>query len=69
MVKLIGIPAVGLFGPTLPESVGLDDIGANIIASCDNAGCERWDCPRQDCLGSIDAERVVYSLKELLIES
>ena len=66
MVKLIGIPAVGLFGPTLPGNVGLDDIGVNIVVSCDDAGCERWDCPNQDCLGSIDAKQVIDSLKELL---
>jgi heptosyltransferase-1 len=66
MAKLIGLPAVGLFGPTLPGNVGLDDIGVNIVVSCDDAGCERWDCPNQDCLGSIDAKQVIDSLKELL---
>jgi len=66
LANAMGLPAVGLFGPTLPGDVGLSGIEKVILTSCEKAGCERWDCPNQDCLGSIEAKQVIDSLKELL---
>lgn len=61
-----GVPAVGLFGPTLPEQVGLGAIRAALLADCPDRGCFRWDCPRQDCLRSISARSVFETAASLV---
>jgi len=58
-------PAVGLFGPTLPNQVGLEGIDVKLISDCKCAGCKNWDCGR-DCLSSIkprDAFKALAKLK------
>ncbi len=58
-------PAVGLFGPTLPNQVGLEGIDVKLISDCKCAGCKNWDCGR-DCLSSIkprDAFKALVKLK------
>jgi len=66
LVKLIGLPAVGLFGPTLPEQVGLAEIERALVSSCEKVGCGNWECPNQECLGSIKSNEVVDALEKVL---
>ena len=56
-------PAVGLFGPTLPEQVGLCDLDIKIIADCPFAGCQRWGCPKE-CLSTIPTIEVFNALQK-----
>lgn len=57
-------PAVGLFGPTLPEQVGLSDLDIKIIADCPFAGCQRWGCPKE-CLSTIPTIEVFNALQKI----
>jgi len=66
MAYIMDVPAVGLFGPTLPERVGLAGLDKYFISSCSEAGCERWDCPKKECLGLIDPKRVSEALLDLV---
>jgi heptosyltransferase-1 len=62
----VGVPSVGLFGPTLPEQVGLAGLDKCFISSCKEAGCQRWNCPQKECLGLIDPKRVSEALLRLV---
>jgi len=55
-------PAIGLFGPTLPEQVGLSDIRFKLIVDCPLKGCQKWGCNRR-CLSSVRPERVFEIIK------
>jgi len=57
-------PAVGLFGPTLPDQVGLEGINVKLISDCKCAGCKNWDCGR-DCLSSIKPKDAFEALAKL----
>jgi heptosyltransferase-1 len=61
-----GVPSVGLFGPTLPEQVGLAGLDKYFISPCSEAGCQRWDCPKKECLGLIDPDNVSKALLDLV---
>lgn len=57
-------PTIGIFGPTLPEQVGLSEINCKIMASCPLAGCQKWNCPNK-CLSSIQPAEVFKALLRL----
>lgn len=57
-------PAIGFFGPTLPEQVGLEALSVKIAVSCEKAGCQNWDCPK-GCLSGIGPENVFEALHKL----
>ena len=59
-------PAIGLFGPTLPEQVGLSELDAKVIADRECVGCQNWDCDK-DCLSGIHPENVFGSLLKLSV--
>jgi heptosyltransferase-1 len=62
----VGVPSVGLFGPTLPEQVGLAGLDKCFISPCKETGCQWWDCPKKECLGLIDPKRVSEALLDLV---
>jgi heptosyltransferase-1 len=64
--RLMGRPAVGLFGPTLPEQVGLVDLDVKLLARCERRGCFDWDCTERNCLASINPEDVLAAMLGLL---
>lgn len=54
-------PTIGLFGPTLPEQVGLNEINCKIMVRCPLAGCQKWNCTDR-CLSRIQPAEVFEAL-------
>jgi len=64
MALALGVPTVGLFGPTLPAQVSLGGVDCPLLADCPQRGCQRWECP-EPCLESIGTAAVLGALEEL----
>ncbi len=64
MALALGVPTVGLFGPTLPAQVALGGVDRALLGDCPQRGCQRWECPTP-CLGTIDASTVLGALEDL----
>jgi heptosyltransferase-1 len=63
----LGVPVVGLFGPTSPERNGPFDSRDKVVyAHPDCAPCYRRTCDRPDCLTAIAPRAVAAAAMELL---
>lgn len=63
----LGVPVVGLFGPTSPERNGPFDSRDKVVyAGPDCAPCYRKTCDRPDCLAAIAPEAVADAARRLL---
>ena len=64
----LGVPVVGLFGPTSPERNGPFDSRDKVVyAPPDCAPCYRRTCDRPDCLSAVTPREVAAAAMELLI--
>ena len=64
MALALGVPSVGLFGPSLPSQVSLEGVDRPLVADCPHRGCLRWECP-MPCLDTIRAAAVLDALEDV----
>jgi heptosyltransferase-2 len=63
----LGVPAVVLFGPTVPQEIELYGRGVKLTTSSDCAPCYRRACDRSpSCMDAIEPEEVFRALTEVL---
>ncbi|MDD4438544.1 MAG: glycosyltransferase family 9 protein [Tissierellia bacterium] len=64
LAEMLGVPLIGLFGPTDPKEAGYNDI-AILRANCKNIGCQNWSCPLP-CMETISPLNVFEAISSLL---
>lgn len=60
----LGVPLIGLFGPTEPHEAGYKNIVA-LLAECTHVGCQNWRCSFP-CMETITPQKVLNATLSLL---
>jgi len=68
LARVMGIPVVGLFGPTDPWNTGFSEICRAIRVRCPKSGCFNWDCTNQSCLGDIEPDEVWTAVEACVLD-
>lgn len=63
----LGVPAVVIFGPTVPQEIDLYGHGRKVVTTADCAPCYARSCDRDpSCMDAVTVDEVFQALKEVL---
>jgi heptosyltransferase-2 len=63
----LGVPAVAIFGPTVPQEIELFGRGRKIVSRFDCAPCYKRSCDRRpSCMDAVPVGEVLAALRESL---
>lgn len=63
----LGVPAVAIFGPTVPQEIELFGHGRKVVSRLDCAPCYRRSCDRSpSCMDAVSVAEVLAALRETL---
>lgn len=67
IAKALGVPAIGLFGPSLVEKGYMASLYRVFYSDCREVGCGNWRCAAP-CLGSIAPETIMDCVEDFFAE-
>ncbi len=66
----LGVPAVAVFGPTVPQEIDLFGRGRKVVSRLECAPCYRRSCDRSpSCMDAVPADEVLAALRDALADA